>query len=222
MINKFVTVFFAFILLTASTFNIPCAYADVTDKQWDQLLSSLNEEDWTKGYEYSSKYLKEMPDTDKRLPRLRYILLYTAAGKVSEGKMTYDDLEQAIKPMIGKYVVFPYRAIAADTQGSPLNLITGHKDDKKRLFSVASNQDGTTIHAFEYVTLKDEFDVQSHDGQPASIRGIIEKIEPNPNKSLALVLRVYIADGEVEVKDIKDFKPTHKSNGSQTSRSQSP
>ena len=52
-----------------------------------------------------------MKDDDKRLLRLRYIYLYVAAGKVTEGKMEFEDFAKSAKEFVGKDVVLPYRPI---------------------------------------------------------------------------------------------------------------
>lgn len=202
----FLAIIFA---LFSVSLSVP-ALAESTDEQWKGLLSAVNEEDWKSGYKLSVDLLKDLQENDDRLPRLRYMYLYTAAGKVSQGKMTFEELETAVKPMVGKYVVFPYRPLTIDSHGSPLNFISGDKSDKKKLFTVATNQDGTTVHAFEYITLKNDFELEEHDGEPASVSGTIEKIEPNPNKSQAIVLRVYVIDAELSLKNKRDFHPTKK------------
>ncbi|MBX9771665.1 MAG: hypothetical protein K2X29_09855 [Candidatus Obscuribacterales bacterium] len=70
-----------------------------------------------------------------------------------------------------------------------------------------------TLHSFGKRNKRNgrsNFEVASHDGEPASISGTVDKIQPNPNKSAAIVLRVYISQGEVSLTDKKDFHPTKK------------
>ena len=62
---------------------------------------------------------------------------------------------------------------------------------------VAANQTNTTIHAFEYVKLQRAVDFSAHVDELASITGTLSRIEPNPNKSHAIVLRIYIDDATV-------------------------
>src|SRR5881409_368205 len=62
---------------------------------------------------------------------------------------------------------------------------------------VAANKTSTTIHAFEYVNLQQAVDLAAHVGEWGSITGTLRKIEPNPNKSSALVLRIYIDDATI-------------------------
>ena len=62
---------------------------------------------------------------------------------------------------------------------------------------VAANKTNTTIHAFEYVKLQQAVDFAAHVGEWGSIIGTLRRLEPNPNKSRAIVLRIYIDDATV-------------------------
>lgn len=189
------------ILCVFSSVQLQYARGEVTDTQWETLLTAAGNEDWNQGFDLAAKYLKELKESDARLPRLRYIFLYTAAGKVSEGKMSYDDLPTITKDLIGKEIVLPYRQIATNPKPGDLNFILKPKDADGQLFVAATNKAGTTIHDFEYIKLKDGFDLEGHDEQYASISGVIDAIKPNPNKSAAIVLRIYISNGSVKLKE---------------------
>jgi hypothetical protein len=62
---------------------------------------------------------------------------------------------------------------------------------------IAADKTKTTIYAFEYVKLQQAVDFAAHAGELGSIAGTLSKIEPNPNKSRAIVLRIYIDDATV-------------------------
>jgi hypothetical protein len=62
---------------------------------------------------------------------------------------------------------------------------------------IAANKTNTTIHAFEYVKLQQPVDFAAHIGEWGSITGTLSNIEPNPNKSRAIVLRIYIDDATI-------------------------
>jgi hypothetical protein len=172
----------------------------VTDDEYQKVLIAVSNEDWDTAVELSSKYLKQMKTEDERLPRLRYICLYSAAGKVSEGRMEFDDLARSAKEFVGKNVALPYRPITLECQGA-LNFICPSKDSKDRLLVAAANKTGTTILSFEYVHLKEPFDFASHEDEAASIAGNIEAIVPNPNQSRAIVMRFYISDATIKLKE---------------------
>ncbi|HJP91265.1 MAG TPA: hypothetical protein VJ875_04870 [Pyrinomonadaceae bacterium] len=95
-----------------------------------------------------------MKQDDERLPRLRYIYLYAAAGNVSAGVMSFEELERVVKGFSGKEIVLPFRSIKMDCHGD-FNFICATEGSKDRLIVAATNKAGTTIHAFEYVQLKE-------------------------------------------------------------------
>ena len=177
----------------------PKPSSTVTDDEFQKLLVAVSNEDWDTAAGLSSKYLRQMKIDDERLPRLRYIYLYSAAGRVSEGRMEFDDLATSAKEFIGKSVVLPYRPITLECRGA-LNFICPSKDAKDKLVVAATNKTGTTILAFEYVQLKEPFDFASHEDEEASIIGYIQAIVPNPNKSRAIVMRFYISDASIKLK----------------------
>ncbi|HEX2640677.1 MAG TPA: hypothetical protein VHL50_08905 [Pyrinomonadaceae bacterium] len=175
----------------------------LTAKQWDDLYSALDGENWNAAEKLSSDYLKQVKteDVDHSLARLQYMYLYSAAGKVSEGVMSFDDLEKRIKEFVGKEVSLPYQNISANCrQGPRFNTICAG-DDPARIMITASNRAATTIHAFQYIQLKQKFDFAKNDGKIGSVTGTITSIVPNPNKSPFLVMRIYISDGVIETKD---------------------
>jgi hypothetical protein len=85
------------ILLNAQTpEKAPDKYGPITEAQWKELLVALTQENWDTGFDLSAKYLKLVKEEDdaQRVARLRYMYLYSAAGKVYEDKMDYDKLER--------------------------------------------------------------------------------------------------------------------------------
>jgi hypothetical protein len=194
---------FALTLISASCLlavaQQPKLTGGVSEAQWRSVLVAVSNEEWGTAVELSSKFLKQLKADDERLPRLRYIYLYAAAGKVSEGEMSFDELGQSLKDFIGKEVVLPYRPIARHCRGD-LNFICPGEGGKNQLVVAATNKAGTTIHAFEYTQLKEPFDLASHDGEEASVSGTIDTIQPNPNKSRFLVMRMYISGASVSLK----------------------
>jgi hypothetical protein len=130
---------------------------------------------------------------------LRYIYLYAAAGKVTDGKMEFDDFAKSTKEFVGKEVELPYRPITLECRGA-MNFICPSKEKQDRAMVAATNKKGTSILAFEYVQLKEPFDFARHEDEPASISGIIDAIVPNPNKSRFLVMRLFITNGVIDLK----------------------
>ena len=172
------------------------ASAEVSDQQWQDVLVAVSQEEWDKAFQLASKYKDQMKADDERLPKIRYIYLYAAAGRVSAGVMSFEKLEPLTREFVGKEIAFPYRPIKTGCKGD-FNCVCANADAKDRLMVAASNKAATTIHAFEYVQLKEEFDAVAHAGEYASIAGVIEAIKLNPNKSRFLVMRIYVRGGSV-------------------------
>lgn len=175
----------------------------LTDEQWMPLYKALESEDWDAGERLASKYLDEVKPQpgDNTLGRLRFMYLYTAAGRISAGKMTYDELEKRIKDMAGKEIVFPGRFIKSKCQtGADFNAVC-KAESPYDVMITSSNRAGTTIHSFEYIKLKEKIDWAKTKGKVAAIMGTIESIAPNPNKSRLLIMRIYVTDAFVKLKD---------------------
>ena len=129
----------------------------VTDDDFQSLLVAVSNEEWEKTVALASQYLKQMKSDDERLPRLRYIYLYGAAGKTSEGRMEFEELTKLLRDFVGKDIAVPYRPITTDC-GRTFNFICPSKEAKDKFMVAASNKTATTILAFEYVTLKEAFE----------------------------------------------------------------
>jgi hypothetical protein len=172
----------------------------VTDDDFQKVLVAVSNEDWGAAVALSSKLQEQMRDDDKRLLRLRYIYLYAAAGMVTDGKMEFDEFAKSAKKFVGKEVAVPYRPITLECRGA-MNFICPSNGKPDRTMVAASNKTGTSILAFEYTQLKQPFDFARHEDQAASIFGTIDAIVPNPNKSRFLVMRLYITNGVINLKD---------------------
>ena len=175
---------------------------DLTDAQWQPLFVALEGEDWDTAEKLSSKYLDEVkPDgNDRTLARLRYMYLFSAAGRISAGKMTYQELDKRIKTFAGKQIFLPARYLMDNCKGGvDFNALC--KSDRHDIMVTSANRAATTIHAFEYVKLKEKLDWPKVNGKVAAILGTIESIAPNPNKSRLLIMRIFVSDGVVQLRD---------------------
>jgi hypothetical protein len=172
----------------------------ITDTQWKELITALKSENWESAFALSSDYMKLMKEDDemKTLARLRYMYLYSAAGKVSEDKMSFETLEKTVKDFVGKEILAPYRKIKLDCRGE-FNFICPSEENKKRTMTTAANKPGTSIFAFEYADLKETVDFARNSGKQAAVGGIVKDIVPNPNKTTIVIMRIYISDGYIKL-----------------------
>lgn len=173
----------------------------ITETQWKELLTALDREDWDTGFDRSSDFLGRVKEEDdrKRLAGLRYMVLYTAAGKVFSGKMSYDELEKVIVGFAGKEIAFPYRRIKGNCKGD-FNYICWSKEDQNKVMITATNKKAVSIFAFEYVEFKDKFNFEKNEGKMGEITGIVNAVNPNPNRSNIVILRIYVSGAHIELK----------------------
>ena len=196
---------YVFPFLIVLAFALP-AYTQsnsLTDAQWQPLFEALDGEDWDTAERLASKYLDEVkPGTDDRtLPRLRYMYLYSAAGKVAAKKMSYGDLEKRIKGFAGNDIFLPARRLVQSCK-IPQDFNGLCRSNGQYDFMVTSgNRAATTIHAFEYIKLDEKIDWSKHDGDVAAILGKIDSIALNPNRSLILIMRIFVVNGRVIFRD---------------------
>lgn len=208
--KRFILTVTVLCILFGSTFAQKASPTDlISEKQWSELFSSLSDENWDRAFALSGEYIKLLKDDDnaESIANLRYMLLFSAAGRVSEKKMGYDDLEKIAKVLVGKKLAFPFHPIEASCNGRQFNSICPTDKGKNKVMTASSNRLATTIFAFEYTDLKEDFDFAAHAGEMAAIIGTVKSIEPNPNRSTLVILRIYITDGSIVFRDeIKDGK----------------
>ena len=166
-------------------------------KEYDRILQLVSNEDWKAASDAAASYLAKTGTSGDLQARLRYIVIYTTAGAVSTGAFDFDVLNNRLKPFIGKSVTLPDRPVINDAQPGRMNAICISDPHATSFMVIAANKTNTTIHAFEYVKLQQAVDFATHAGEWGSITGTLRKVEPNPNESRAIVLRIYIDDATV-------------------------
>ena len=166
-------------------------------KEYDRILYLISNEEWKAASDAAASYLAKTGTSEDLQARLRYIVIYTTAGAVSTGAFDFDVLNNRLKPFIGKSVTLPDRPVINDAQPGRMNAICISDPHATSFMVIAANKTNTTIHAFEYVKLQQAVDFATHAGEWGSITGTLRRIEPNPNKSRAIVLRIYINDATV-------------------------
>lgn len=170
----------------------------LSDQEWENLSAALEKEDWNEAVNLSKQYLAKLKteDSQNTLARLRYMLLFSAAGRVGLGQMSYDDLEKTANPFVGQEVQLPYGRIVTECRGNPgaICFPAGGNHD----VSVASlNRKATYIHAFVYANLQQKFDYASHLGELGTVRGVVDSIQFNPNRSNIWIMRIFLKNSAI-------------------------
>jgi hypothetical protein len=183
-------------LLLSNTF---CRGQTATEEQgeFDRLLELISNENWKAASDAATSYLAKAGNSEDLQVRLRYIIIYATAGAVSTGASEFDILNKRLKGFVGKTVTLPDRPVVTGDCSGRMNAICISDPHATSFMVVAANKTSTTIHAFEYVKLRQAVDFAAHADEWGSITGTLSRIEPNPNKSRAIVLRIYIDDATV-------------------------
>ena len=175
------------------------APTEISGKDWDALIDSLDKEDWTRAANLSSLSIAGLKtDNDKKqLARLRYFYLYALAGKFAAGATTFAALEKAADGFLGKEFLMPSREILADCRNK-INYICASKAGD-RVLRVTATDKAATIHSFEYVRLAENFDAAPNSGKSAVLRGTLEKVEYNLTKTGNRIIRLIFENGFVNI-----------------------
>ena len=186
-----------FITGTVNSQQTPVSQA-LTEQDWAKLISVLETEDWEKSAELSKQYLARLKsdDAEKSLARLRYMLLFSSAGKVASGQISYEELQKVADPLVGQEVQLPYGEIIKECRGNFRALCFTPKGNHD-VTVASSNRKATRIHAFVYTDLREKFDYDAHLGKIGTVRGVVESIQYNPNQSKIWIMRILLKDGSV-------------------------
>jgi hypothetical protein len=176
-----------------------CGGATATEipKEYDRIFELISNEDWKAASDAAASYLAKTGLSEDLQAGLRYIVIYTTAGAVSTGALDFDVLNSRFEGFVGKSVTLPDRPIVNDAPPGTMNAICISDPHATSFMVVAANKTNTTVHAFEYVKLQQPVDFAAHAGEWGSITGTLRRIEPNSNKSRAIVLRIYIEEATV-------------------------
>jgi hypothetical protein len=170
----------------------PQPSAEIPETEWNEIVKSFEAEDWNKTVLLSSVVLKKITADNeaKQLAQIRYFYLFALAGKVSQNRMTFDELKTLSDGLLGKEFVMPRRKILADCQKA-LNYICGMKDYYRTWRVTATNKAFTAIHSFEYVQLPEKVDIELNAEKEVVMGGKLLKIEFNPKKTTDWIMRLY-------------------------------
>jgi hypothetical protein len=174
----------------------PIIVNKIPEAEWNEIVKAMSAEDWDKTLMLVSASFKKLKtdNSDKQLSRLRYFYLYSLAGKITQGKSTFAELEKSANSLIGQNFLMPSREIASDCV-KKLNYICPVTDSEKSLRVTAINNAATSILSFEYIQMKEKLDVIANNGKQVFLEGTLKKIQLNPNNSTVWVMRLFFENG---------------------------
>jgi hypothetical protein len=178
----------------------PARAGEIREAEWLKMADAMYLENWEKASALAAQNLQKLKaeNAKKQLAQLRYIYLYTLAGKVSEGKMTFAEFERVANTFVGQEFLLVSRQLLADCS-TKVNYICAAKDNERVLRVTATNRTGTAIHLFEYVVLGERFDLRANSEKLAFLGGNLKKVESNLYKSDTKIMRLVFDKGYIKL-----------------------
>jgi hypothetical protein len=178
----------------------PTRAGEIPEADWLKMADAMYLEKWEKASALAAQNLQKLKtdNAKKQLAQLRYIYLYTLAGKVSEGKMTFAQLESVANTFVGQEFLLVSRQLLADCN-TKVNYICAARDNERVLRVTATNRTGTAIHLFEYVVLGERFDLRANSEKLAFVGGNLKKVESSLYKPDMKIMRLIFDKGYVKV-----------------------
>jgi hypothetical protein len=176
------------------------AAGEIAEADWLKMADAMYQENWEKVSALAAQNLQKLKSENakKQLAQLRYIYLYSLAGKVSEGKMAFAEFERIANGFVGQEFLLVSRQLLADCTAK-VNYICASKNNDRVLRVTATNRAGTAIHLFEYVRLGERFDLQANSEKLAFLGGNLKKVESSLYKSDLKIMRLIFDKGYVKV-----------------------
>jgi hypothetical protein len=182
---------------------------EISETDWNILASSLRAEDWNKSAALAAAHLENLKTENekKQLAQLRYIYLYTLAGKILafnaqkntlEAEKTWSELDRVMETFIGREFVLPPRPFASDC-AKRLNFICPVKNNPQAFRTTATNKEGSAIHSFDYVLFDQPIDIKEFREKETFLGGTLQKAEYNDDKSKPWVIRLFFNKGFIRV-----------------------
>lgn len=183
--------------------------AEISEREWRIVIDALRLEDWDKSAFIASQLLGRVTtDNDKKqLAQLRYIYMYSLAGKIiaySENNKheaeaaTRRELDATVKNFTGREIIMPPREFIGECK-QVLNYICTVKNSDNALRVAATNKTGTSIHSFDYVTFDKKIDLKEFAGKEVFLGGTLAKTEFNDKQSNVWIMRLFFENGFARV-----------------------
>ena len=184
------------------------AVKQISKEDWRIMEDALLADNWAKSARLAKNYLEKLKfeTSDKQIARLRYIYLYSLAGKVlsysfaernTEEEKAREELKRVSNELIGERFMFPTRRILTECT-DVLNYICPAKNKPGFLYVIAANQTGTVASpSIEYFDMGLNFDIEKHNKKVAVLTGVLDRVEFNPKKTNVWIMRLYFEDGFV-------------------------
>lgn len=194
MINKSNMRGILFSFLLFSTF---CMSAQQIQR--DDMLSlyrSLSIKNWDSAYIKANALIKKFPtDSSDFKATINYALILSAAGKVSNHTMSYPELRQTAKSIMGKHIMMPAHFITTDTLSvAPSITVLNDNNGRSKGTTIIKNAEGNTVLCFEDFEFKEQLDLASFKNAKYRCGGKLNTVEINSYMDDIWIMRLRITD----------------------------
>lgn len=180
---------------------------EISGAQWKALTDALQAEDWKNGALLTAQYLEKLKieNDKKQLAQLRYFHLYALAGRILDAYSSkipvektsiWRELESVVSSFTGKEFVMPPRQFLSECR-EVLNYICTVKNNERALRVTATNKEGTSIHAFEYVLFDQKIELDRLGSSESFLGGRLKSVEFNQDMTKPWVMRLIFDKGFV-------------------------
>ncbi|MBK6901469.1 MAG: hypothetical protein IPH04_01310 [Saprospirales bacterium] len=162
----------------------------ITYDDFRSLIPYLKTEDWESVFNQSSKLLRFADnDTSELKAIVLYINIFSAAGMVTEGQMTYEELELKVMKFQGAKIIMAGHPVSKMKGNTIRQTYFSSTATTNEAFTTATNLKETSILCFEKFYFNEKINPDDFKDSFVRCGGTLEKIETNPNKSPTWVLR---------------------------------
>ena len=123
-----------FVLVSINTFSQSVS-KEKFEKQYENILTNLGNENWENAYKLTSKLVSKIEDDtlyNHETKVLRYILIYSTAGMLNEKILTKDEALAQVKNLKGSEMIMPAHPFNSNSYVNCTQL----SDDKPNTFLV--------------------------------------------------------------------------------------
>lgn len=182
---------------------------EIPEADWNILTEALKNENWREAADLAWQNLQKLKtdNAKKQLAQLRYIYLFSLAGKIlafnrqgntAEAEKTWTELDRVLETFIGKEFVLIARPFSLNCD-KKLNYICQVKDTPNAFRITATNQEGNAIHSFDYVVFNESVNLREFDEKATFLGGTLQKAEYNEDASKPWVVRLFFNKGFIRV-----------------------
>jgi len=173
----------------------------ITHDDFKAIIPFLEKEDFKGAFTKTNKLLNSTRnDTSELRGIVTYMNIFSAAGMVTLGQMTYNDFSKNANKYLGQHIVMSAHP-CIDSSAKGWNSLQFSTTDEGKLqgMTVTPNNANTHILFFEYFDYYDTIIPSDFIGKNVRCGGILQAVDTNPNKSKIWVARLHIANAFARV-----------------------